>query len=62
MIHQQHIVERDDGFFEIGLADPAGPFESRLFAEAAAIAIAQQRARHEHKGVEALIAKGSLIS
>jgi hypothetical protein len=33
----QIVVERDDGFFQIGVGDDApGPFESRAFAEAVA--------------------------
>ena len=36
MLAYQHVVERDDGRFEVGLIDPAGPFESRRHAEAVA--------------------------
>ena len=52
MLDQQHVFERDDGRFEVGLVDPAGPFESRTFAEA----VAQHRNfragvhRSEHAG------------
>jgi hypothetical protein len=28
------VFQRDDGLFEVGLADPLGPFETRQFAEA----------------------------
>jgi hypothetical protein len=32
-----HVVQRDDGRFQIGIADDApGPFESRAFAQAVA--------------------------
>ena len=36
MLEHQQIVERDDGRYEVGLVDPAGPFESRQFAAAVA--------------------------
>ncbi len=41
--HQQ-IVERDDGKYQIGLIEAAGPFESRGHAQAIAhtIAVAKQ--------------------
>jgi hypothetical protein len=32
------IVERDDGMFAVGWHDAAGPFPTRLFAEAVALA------------------------
>ena len=36
MSDHQHVVERDDGRFEIGLVDPSGPFETREHAQAVA--------------------------
>jgi len=31
------VFERDDGLFEVGLADPLGPFPTRQFAESVAL-------------------------
>jgi hypothetical protein len=37
LIPDQIIIERDDGFFHIGIGDDAaGPFETRAFAQAVA--------------------------
>lgn len=42
-----HVVQRDDGRYQIGLADDApGPFESREFAQAVATS------QHRDRGVD----------
>ncbi|MEH2543275.1 MULTISPECIES: hypothetical protein [unclassified Bradyrhizobium] len=41
------VFERDDGLFEVGLAEPLGPFEARSFAEA--VAMANHRSLHKRK-------------